>query len=72
MAEMIGMFNKTWWPNLDEDFCIRIFFMMLDSNFLTPNTYSYIRSVDALWCRDMSVVAGFNWCKIIYDNIKEA
>jgi hypothetical protein len=45
---------------------------MLDSNFLTPNTYSYIRSVDALWCRDMSVVAGFNWCKIIYDNIKEA
>jgi hypothetical protein len=41
-AEMIDMFNKTRWPNLDEDFCIRISFMVLNSNVLTPNAYSYI------------------------------
>jgi hypothetical protein len=71
-AEMIDMFNKTRWPNLDEDLCIRIFFMVLNNNFLTPNTYCYIRPVDALWCRDMSAIAGYNWCKIIYDNTREA
>jgi hypothetical protein len=71
-AEMIDMFNKTGWPNLDEDLCIRIFFMVLNNNFLTPNTYCYIRPIDALWCHDMSAIAGYNWCKIIYDNTREA
>jgi hypothetical protein len=41
-AEMIDMFNKTRWPNLDEDFCIRISFMVLNSNVLAPNANSYI------------------------------
>jgi hypothetical protein len=36
-AEMIDIFNNTGWLNLDEDLCIRIFFMVLNSNFVTPN-----------------------------------
>jgi hypothetical protein len=59
------MFSKIGWPNLDEDVCIKIFFMVLNNNFLTPNTYYYIRPVDALWCRDMKSIASYNWCKII-------
>jgi hypothetical protein len=66
-VEMIDMFNKTRWPNLDEDVCIRIFFMVLNNNFLTPNTYCYIRPVDTLWCHDRRAIASYNWCKIIYD-----
>jgi hypothetical protein len=46
--------------------------MVLNSNFLTPNTYCYIRPVDALWCRDISAIAGYNWCKIVYNNTREA
>jgi hypothetical protein len=71
-VEMIDMFNNIGWSHLDEDFGIRIFFMVLNSNFLTPNTYCYIRLVDALWCRDMMAIAGYNWCKINYDNTREA
>jgi hypothetical protein len=71
VVEMINMFNKTGWPNLDEDLCNRIFFMVLNSYFLTPNTYCYIKPVDTLWCRDMSTIAGYNWCKIVYDNTRE-
>jgi hypothetical protein len=71
-VEMIDMFNKTRWPNLDEDVCIRIFFMVLNNNFLTPNTYCYIRPVDTLWCRDRRAIASYNWCKIVYDNTREA
>jgi hypothetical protein len=66
------MFNKIGWPNLDEDLCIKIFFMVLNNNFLTPNTYCYIRPVDALWCCDTRAIVGYNWCKIIYDNMREA
>jgi hypothetical protein len=71
-AEMIHMFNSTGWRNLDEDLCIIIFLMVLNSNFLTPNTYFYIKPIDALWCRDTSAIAGYNWCKIVYDNTREA
>jgi hypothetical protein len=71
-AEMIDKFNKIGWPNLDEDVCIRIFFTVLNNNFLTANTYCYIRPVDALWCHDMKAIASYNWCKIIYDNTREA
>jgi hypothetical protein len=46
--------------------------MVLNNNFLTPNTYCYIRPVDALWCCDMRAIAGYNCCKIIYDNTREA
>jgi hypothetical protein len=35
-AKMIEMYTNTGWPNLDEDLCIKIFFMVLNSNFLTP------------------------------------
>jgi hypothetical protein len=66
------MFNKRGWPNLDEDLCIRIFFMVLNNNFLTPSTYSFIRPIDKLWCHDMSAIVDYNWCKIIYDNMREA
>jgi hypothetical protein len=68
---MTDKFNNTGWPNLDEDLCIRIFFMALNNNFLTPNTYCYIRPIDALWCRNMRAIAGYNWCKIVYDNTRE-
>jgi hypothetical protein len=53
-AEMIDLYNNT---NLDEELCIRIFFMVLNNNFLTPNTYCYIRPVDSLWCRDTKAIA---------------
>jgi hypothetical protein len=45
---------------LDEDLCIIIFFMVLNINFLIANTYSYIRPVDALWCRDTRSIVGYN------------
>jgi hypothetical protein len=60
------------WPNLDENLCIKIFFMVLNNNFLTPNTYCYIRPIDTIWCHDTRVIAGYNWCKIVYDNMREA
>jgi hypothetical protein len=47
-AEMIDLYNTTGWPNLNEDLCIRFFFMVLNNNFLTPNTNCYTRPVDAL------------------------
>jgi hypothetical protein len=28
--------------------------------------------VDALWCCNMRAIASYNWCKIIYDNVREA
>jgi hypothetical protein len=59
-AEMIEMYNTTRCPHLDEDLCIRIFFMVLNSNFLTPNTYCYLRSVDVIWCQDIREIAGYN------------
>jgi hypothetical protein len=70
--EMFDMFNNTGWPNLDEDLCIRIFFMVSNNNFLTPNMYCYIRPIDALWCRNTRAIAGYNWCKIVYDDTREA
>jgi hypothetical protein len=66
------MFNNIGWPNLDEDICIRIFFMVLNNNFLTHKTYYYISPVDALWCHDMMAITGYNWYKIVYDNTREA
>jgi hypothetical protein len=71
-VEMIEMYTNTGWPNLDEDLCIRIFFMVLNNNFLTPNTYCYIRPVDALWCQDTKAIAGYNWYKIVHENTREA
>jgi hypothetical protein len=70
-AKMIDIFNNIGWPNLDEDLCIKIFFMVLNNNFLTSNTYCYIRPIDALWYRNTRVIDGYNWCKIIYNNTIE-
>jgi hypothetical protein len=66
------MFNNTRWPNLDEEFCIKIFFMVLNNNFLTPNTYCYIRPIDVLLCHDTREIDGYNCYKIIYANTREA
>jgi hypothetical protein len=71
-AKMIEMYTNTGWPNLDEDLCIRIFFMVLNNNFLTRNTYCYIRPINALWCKDTKAIAGSNWCKIVHENTREA
>jgi hypothetical protein len=71
-VEMIDMFNKIGCPNLDDDFFFRIFFMVMNSMFLTPNTYCYIRPIDKLWCHDMRAIASYNSCKIVYDNMREA
>jgi hypothetical protein len=70
-AEMIEMYTNTGWPNLDEDFCIRLFFMVLTSSFLTSNTYCYIRPIDSLWWQDTKVIVGYNWCKIVHKNTRE-
>jgi hypothetical protein len=58
-------------PALDGDFCTRMFFMVLNSMILTPNTSSYIREVDAKWCQNMEDIAGYNWCKIVFDNLRD-
>jgi hypothetical protein len=71
-VEMIDMYNNTRWPNLNEEFCIRTFFMVLNTNFLTPNTYCYIRPIDTLSCRDTKAIVRYNWCEIVYDNTREA
>jgi hypothetical protein len=39
---------------------------------LTPNTSSYIRKVDAKWCENLEAIAGYNWCKIVFDNLRDA
>jgi hypothetical protein len=46
--------------------------MVLNGSFLTPNTYCYIRPIDALWCQDTKAIAGYNWCKIVHENTREA
>jgi hypothetical protein len=45
--------------------------MVLSSMILTPNTSSYIREVDAKWCQNMEDIAGYNWCKIVFDNLRD-
>jgi hypothetical protein len=47
-ADMIEHYHRNGWPHLDEDFCIRIFYILLNSNFLTLNTSCYLRPIDAL------------------------
>jgi hypothetical protein len=59
-------------PALDEDFCTRLFFMVLNSTILTPNTSSYIRKVDAKSCENLEAIAGYNWCKIVFDKLRDA
>jgi hypothetical protein len=57
---------------LDEDFCTRMFFMVLNSMILRPNTSSYIKRLDAKWCENLEAIAGYNWCKIVFDNLRDA
>jgi hypothetical protein len=46
--------------------------MVLNSTILTPNTSSYIKNVDAKWCENLEAIAGYNWCKILFDNLCDA
>jgi hypothetical protein len=62
VAEAIVKYRNDGDQELDDDFCIRLFFMVLDSNLLTPNTSCYIRNVDAHWCRNLESIAHYNWC----------
>jgi hypothetical protein len=50
VATIIHEYNTHGHPKMDDDLCLRLFFMLLTSNFLTPSTTCYLRPVDALWC----------------------
>jgi hypothetical protein len=69
-ADMIEHYHRNGWPHLDEELCISIFYKVLNSNFLTPNISFYLRPIDALWCQDNGSIAGYNWCKVVYDNLR--
>jgi hypothetical protein len=71
-ADMIEHYHRNGWLQLNEEFCIRIFYMVLNSNFLTPNTSCYLKPIDALWCQDTGSIAGYNWCKVVSDNLRKS
>jgi hypothetical protein len=71
LADMIEKYHTIGDLALDEDFCTRMFFMVLNSTILTPNTSSYIRKVDAKWCQNLEDICGYNWCKIVFDNLRD-
>jgi hypothetical protein len=72
VAETIFKYRTAGDSELDEDFCTRLFFMVVNNILLTPNTFAYLRNVDAHWCQDLQAIAGYNWCKIVLDNLREA
>jgi hypothetical protein len=62
-----------WQSALDEYFCTRMFFMVLNKTIPTPNTSSYIWKADAKWCENLEAIAGYNWwCIIVFDNLCNA
>jgi hypothetical protein len=70
VATIIHEYNTHRHPKLDDDLCLRLFFMVLTSNFLTPSTTCYLKPVDALWYQSLEAIAGYNWCKIVRDNLR--
>jgi hypothetical protein len=70
VATIIHEYNTHRHPKLDDDLCMRLFFMVLTSNFLTPSTTCYLKPVDALWYQSLEAIAGYNWCKIVRDNLR--
>jgi hypothetical protein len=71
-VEHIELYQTNGWPNLTEGLCIMIVFMVLNCNLLTPNTNGYLRPIDAKWCEELDATAGYNWCKIVFDNLRES
>jgi hypothetical protein len=69
LADQIVKYHDHGDQPLDEDFCTRMFFMVLNNTILTPNTSSYIKNNDAKWCENLKAIAGYNWCKIVFDNL---
>jgi hypothetical protein len=67
VADTIVKYHTIADPALDEDLCVRLVFMAMDSTIMTPNTSTYIRNVDAKWCQNLESIAGYNWCKIAHD-----
>jgi hypothetical protein len=55
----------------DKDLKLRIFYLILISNFLLPTN---TRQADkkAVWCtRDIDKIAEYNWCEFIYQHFRE-
>jgi hypothetical protein len=72
LADQVVKYRDHGDPLLDKDFCTRMFFMVLNITILTLSTSSYIRNVDAKWCENLEAIAGYNWCKIVFDNLRDA
>jgi hypothetical protein len=68
LADQIMKYHDLGDPALDEDFCIMMLFMVLNNMILTPN----VRKVDAKWYENMDAIVGYNWCKIVFDNLRDA
>lgn len=58
--------------DLDEDLCLRLFFMVANNTILTPNTDSYIRLSDVKWCEDLDTIQNINWSKVGVDYLRFA
>ncbi|CAD6247341.1 unnamed protein product [Miscanthus lutarioriparius] len=57
---------------LDDDMCIKIFFMIASNKLLFPSSDNNIRAKDVYLARNLSRLPTMNWCKAVTDEIRDA
>jgi len=57
---------------LDDDMCIKIFFMIASNKLLFRSSDNNIRAKDAYLARNLSRLPTMNWCKAVTDEIRDA
>ncbi|XP_021317300.1 uncharacterized protein LOC8076785 isoform X4 [Sorghum bicolor] len=57
---------------LDDNMCIKIFFMIASNKLLFPSSDNNIRAKDVYLARNLSRLPTMNWCKAVTDEIQEA
>lgn len=57
---------------LDDDMCIKIFFMIASNKLLFPSSDNNIRAKDVYLARNLSRLPRLNWCKAVTDEIRDA
>ncbi|TVU04206.1 hypothetical protein EJB05_50232, partial [Eragrostis curvula] len=72
IATVLKKYHQDKEGNIDDDLCLRLFFMVANLTILTPNTDSYIRIADAWWCEDLETIRNIDWVKVVVDNLWDA
>ncbi|TVU13740.1 hypothetical protein EJB05_37166, partial [Eragrostis curvula] len=72
IAMALQKYHEKKLGNLDDDLCLRLFFMVANLTILTPNTDSYIRIADAKLCENLKTIQRIDWCKVVLDNLRDA